>query len=302
MAGSERLVVVETCALPAENARSGPPRSARPRLGLVPPGNEADRRLARIARTVELEVVPRLVLARRAVADHPAVAPAGGHAPSAADIVELTGLALAHDTGAAVATFVDSLRSRGATMQALYLDLLAPTARRLGELWVADLCHFADVTLAVCRLQKVVHDLGPAFRRETRVRENGRRALLVPVPQEQHSFGLLMVADFFRRAGWEVSGGPLEARGDLVAAVRDEWFAVVGLSVGSERQLDTAAAGVRAVRRASRNRSVGVMVGGPVFVEHPEFVALVGADATAADGQEAVRHAQGLLELTAGRA
>jgi methylmalonyl-CoA mutase cobalamin-binding subunit len=274
----------------------------RPRLGLVPPGNEADRRLARIARTVELEVVPRLVLARRAVADHPAVAPAGGHAPSAADIVELTGLALAHDTGAAVATFVDSLRSRGATMQALYLDLLAPTARRLGELWVADLCHFADVTLAVCRLQKVVHDLGPAFRRETRMRENGRRALLVPVPQEQHSFGLLMVADFFRRAGWEVSGGPLEARGDLVAAVRDEWFAVVGLSVGSERQLDTAAAGVRAVRRASRNRSVGVMVGGPVFVEHPEFVALVGADATAADGQDAVRHAQGLLELTAGRA
>ncbi|MDH5177200.1 MAG: cobalamin B12-binding domain-containing protein [Gammaproteobacteria bacterium] len=28
-----------------------------------------------------------------------------------------------------------------------------------------------------------------------------RRALLIPMPGEQHTFGLMIVADFFRRAG-----------------------------------------------------------------------------------------------------
>jgi methanogenic corrinoid protein MtbC1 len=39
------------------------------------------------------------------------------------------------------------------------------------------------------------------------------------------------------------------------------------------------------------------MVGGPLFIEHPELVAGVGADATAADGLQAVAQAQSLLTL-----
>ena len=36
---------------------------------------------------------------------------------------------------------------------------------------------------------------------------DGRRILLTAVPGEQHSFGLYMVAEFFRRAGWDVVDG-----------------------------------------------------------------------------------------------
>jgi hypothetical protein len=43
------------------------------------------------------------------------------------------------------------------------------------------------------------------------------------------------------------------------------------------------------------------MVGGPVFIEHPELVAQVGADATAADAWQAVVQAQGLLSRSAVR-
>ena len=40
-------------------------------------------------------------------------------------------------------------------------------------------------------------------------KEGGRRALLVSVPGEQHSFGVTMVAEFFRRAGWDAwTGAP----------------------------------------------------------------------------------------------
>jgi MerR family transcriptional regulator, light-induced transcriptional regulator len=40
-------------------------------------------------------------------------------------------------------------------------------------------------------------------------------------------------------------------------------------------------------------------VGGPVFNAHPEFVALVGADATATDGQQATLQAERMLSLMA---
>ena len=59
--------------------------------------------------------------------------------------------------------------------------------------------------------------------------------------------------------------------------------------------------GIRALRRASRNRAIGVLVGGPLFIDHPELVARVGADATAIDGGQAPIQAQNLLALLARR-
>jgi len=53
------------------------------------------------------------------------------------------------------------------------------------------------------------------------------------------------------------------------------------------------------VRDASCNPAIGVMVGGPVFLQHPELVQRVGADASAVDATTAVLLAQRLLDLAA---
>ena len=45
----------------------------------------------------------------------------------------------------------------------IFLDLLAPTARRLGEMWETDTTDFANVTLAVSRLQRIMRHLGETF-------------------------------------------------------------------------------------------------------------------------------------------
>jgi MerR family transcriptional regulator, light-induced transcriptional regulator len=68
-------------------------------------------------------------------------------------------------------------------------------------------------------------------------------------------------------------------------------------SVSCEVQLDALVATIRLIRRASRNQAVGILVGGPIFVDRPEMVALVGADATAADGLQAPIQAENLLAL-----
>jgi methanogenic corrinoid protein MtbC1 len=247
-----------------------------------------------LLRTVEQQIVPRLVLARRAAAPPDADVPAW--APDQSDVLRFSDIVLTEDIGAACA-HVHALRARGASLQSLYLDLLAPTARHLGDLWNADLCDFTAVTLGLWRLQQVLRELSTAFHDEVDQRECGRRVLLAPAPGDQHTFGLFMVAEFFRRDGWEVWCEPLSTSNDMVARLRNRWFAVVGFSVGSEARLDSLAIMIRAIRRASQNRSIGVMVGGPIFVEHPEFAARVGADATAADGSQAVSQARSMLAL-----
>jgi methanogenic corrinoid protein MtbC1 len=257
------------------DARGGVAARVRP-LGLV--------------RAVELDVVPRLVLAQRGLAE--AMAPEA----ISASVEEFAQLILGNDVPLAVA-YADHQRARGMSLDALCLKLLAPTARHLGELWNEDLLDFTQVTIGLGRLHRVMRDLSPPAHDVMLHPHDERRALLVPAPGEQHTFGLAMVTEFFRRAAWIVWSGAPATTADLAGIVHDNWFAVVGFSLGSESRLEGLRAGIRRVRRASQNPAIGIMVGGPLFIEHPELVAQVGADATAADGLQAVSQAQSLLAL-----
>jgi methanogenic corrinoid protein MtbC1 len=211
------------------------------------------------------------------------------------DVVEFSRLILKRDTADAFA-FMEQLRDRGASEEALYLDLLAPTARRLGDLWVADLCDFTEVTIGLGRLQHAMHELSFDFHRHALNMSQQRRILLLPAPGEQHTMGLLMVGEFFRRSGWDVWSAPWSSRDDMLAMVQHQWFPVVGLSISCDRHLDELTRGIQRIRKESRNESVGIMVGGPLVLDHPEVVARVGADATATDARDAAVQAEKLLE------
>jgi len=253
-------------------------------------------RQALLARTIETEVIPRLLLARGTAPSRITASDIAERPSGAENVASLVGLVLSHELPAAVG-FVEDLRLHGASAESLCLDLLAPTARRLGEMWEQDICDFTEVTLGLWRLQQVLRDLSPAFRGDLALRRTGPRALLVPVVGEQHTFGLAMVVDFFRSARWSVWSGTVPSNTELAGMVRRESFAIVGLSVACSDRLEAVAASIRAVRRASCNPAVGIMVGGPMFLANPEFAALVGADATAADGRQAVLQAEALLTL-----
>lgn len=253
---------------------------------------------AKLARTIEAEIIPRLMLAHRAPsAPDPTDLAASG--PSAAEVADFAEIVLEHDVSVALA-YVEVLRGRGLTLETLFLHLLAPTARLLGDLWKEDVLTFTDVTVGLTRLQHLLRGLSSPFENEAEHAAHGRRALLAPAPGEQHTFGTLMVEEFFRRASWDVAGGP-RSPDEILHLVRRDWFDVVGLSLSCDVLFDGMSTLVQSIRRVSRNRGVGVLVGGRLFVEHPELVARVGADATAVDGRQAVRQLPQLLGLAAGR-
>jgi MerR family transcriptional regulator, light-induced transcriptional regulator len=240
--------------------------------------------------TIEDNILPRLMQTLGAK-------PASKRGFAALDrntVPELARLVLSDDAQAA-ARLVARLRADGVPLETIYLDVLAPAARHLGERWEQDLTDFTDVTIGLWRLQQLMYELSPAFQDDARHGALLHRIMLVPVPGSQHTLGLLMVAEFFRRAGWVVWGDPAATIGDLTHAVRAQWFDMAGFSMGTETQCDVLKKTIASVRKASLNPSMTIMVGGPVFIEKPELVERVGADATAADAAQAVEHAASLL-------
>jgi len=251
-----------------------------------------------LVRAVEGEIVPRLLLARREVAMVPV--PANRPDIDPGDARELARLLLVHEVDVPFA-YVESVRYRGAEVRDIYTHLLAPAARTLGEMWERDECDFMQVTIGLGRLHQLLQRVSLLEPGPERLdsRGHGRRALLATAPGEAHSFGVMMVSQFFRQYGWEVWNEFPETERDLAACVQRHSFALVGLSAGSETRFDALASAVRTIRRHSLNPAVGVMVGGPLFAINPDLALRVGADATAQDGESAARRAEAVCALLA---
>lgn len=254
-----------------------------PRAQLQVP-NAKSRSCASIERMVASELVPRIASTRRPAARGPRSVTAPFSARDIAYFAELTLL----PDDRPVFAFIARALAKPHSVETIYLDLLQPAARRLHALWTKDACDFAAVTLGLCQLHRLLRELSPAFNDVARRCQLSHHALLSPAANEQHSFGLVMVSDFLRREGWLVSSGPFTTRKVLRAAVRSEWFTLVGFSLSCDGGLEALASQISCVRQCSMNRSVSVIVGGRVFIDRPELVARVDADATAPDARQAV--------------
>ena len=193
--------------------------------------------------------------------------------------------------------FVQGLMAEGLSSEAIFLHLLAPAARHLGYLWDEDLCDFSKVTIGLLRMQKITLRLGSDFQEKRKSALEGMRALFAPVPGSQHTLGVLMVSEFFRREGWQVWMELGSSEEKLLAAVKKDWFQVIGLSIGTEAHVESLTDTIRSIRAASANRDVKVLIGGPFLALSPNLYKEVGADAAAGDAVSAVELAKNLFSL-----
>lgn len=248
-----------------------------------------------LARAVECEIIPRLMLIHRLARDRSSRATPDFKSDDNVTILAEMAIARPVDNGIA---FLKWLQLCGQPAESLFVDVIGPAARRLGEMWVADEYDFAELTVGFTRLQQMLYSFSPTFENDTERRYSSRCALLLPCPGEQHSLGLFMVQEFFRRAGWQLHGESFNTETDLRETMRTNRLDLVGFSISCEVFIDDLKAAIRTTRKHSKNRSVAIIIGGQLINERPELVAAVGADMTAADGQEAILRLPDLLRLT----
>lgn len=212
--------------------------------------------------------------------------------PDESNIARLSALILGPDNADAL-EYIYLLRERGISLDNLHLELLEPTARRLGELWNEDQIDFVAVTVGVSRLQRIVHHFAelehlPPY-------DDKRRALIMVAPGEDHSFGNQIVQRFMRAAGWDVVIMPGGNMRQVIDLVSQEWLAVVGFSISGDTHIESLTRTVKAIRAQSLNPHIGIMIGGAMVAERPELVAQIGADGTAVNAAAAVILAKKLL-------
>ncbi len=242
-----------------------------------------------LRRTIETEILPRLLTAQREAALSNRAAQQTGHV-SAEDVAAFVDLIVADDMEQ-VRAVADRVIVIGGGRDALLTDLLTPAAQRLGEMWERDICDFTTVTLGVFRLDQIMKETASVGVADVVAVGFDHRILLVPSPGEQHTFGLNVVADTFREGGWSVCSGTALPRTKILNLVHDEWFDVIGISVSADRALKGLPACIRTVRKASCNPDLFVLIGGRAIMNHTERTRFLGADATAPDAHQALREA-----------
>ncbi len=244
-----------------------------------------------LAQAIQHEIIPRLMLAHRTPAECSAPYNNIAEAISPADVSDFVSVLL-KGVEADALRWIENLRRKGSSVETLYLDLLAPAARHLGDMWNEDLCDFTDVTIGLGQLHKILHILHDEHDRHQYPVPNGLSVLLMPAPGEQHTLGLTMVSDFFQRAGWEVAGGPYAASDDPVMLVKKRSYDAVGFSLATSMGLNRLKDCITAVRAAAAPSLVCIIVGGPYFSAHPDQVTHVGADLLVQDASSAPELAQ----------
>ncbi len=246
-----------------------------------------------ISTIIEGEIIPRLLMAHSAE-------PTERLKPRTSEIDPFDANRFAalplHAEAAELLEVVQTYLDDGASVDAIYIDVIAPAARKLGELWEADECDFVDVTMGLWRLQEVMREVAVRSPPVVSAMSSPRSILISPLPGDQHSFGATMLEDIFARAGWcsEVMVEP--GRGDLLKRVGEKSFDVVGLTISRDCPSAAISHIISALRSVAANPNTRVMIGGRVVNENPDLVAEVGADGTAQDASAAVQMAEVLVQ------
>ena len=177
---------------------------------------------------------------------------------------------------------------QGQSLEDIYLQGITPCARLLGDWWCSDRLDFAMTTIASSHLQQLLHDFSAEFLQESQQPRHGLSVLLMTEPGAQHSLGLFMLSEFFRRAGWLVTVAVPQDVADFKQLFLSDWFDAVGISVSTDRHLHTLATELPRLRETSDNLNLHVFVGGPMAYAAPELLKGLAAKVLAEDAVETV--------------
>lgn len=155
--------------------------------------------------------------------------------PSQDDLIKLSEALIADDDDAAT-LIIARLRSDGTPAETIYLKHLARSARLLGEWWEEDRVTFSRVTIGSGRIFAIMRSMRHLF--EPPSLSSDKTAVFASVPGEDHTLGVRMAADMFRKDGWDIDLKVGLDHDELVAEIEKNPRGIVGLSISGVHSLE----------------------------------------------------------------
>lgn len=202
-------------------------------------------------------------------------------------VLELLNAARGDDDAQVGAAIVDILHS-GVTGEEVLEFYIPEAARRLGEMWSDDGIGFADVTIAVARLQRELRSTAMRRGMELRDAEEGI-AVLVAVPDgEYHTLGAMVITEQFRRMGISVRLCLAEPKREVLRKVAEGQYDAIFYSIAASAKLAEIRDLVEETRKCL-SAPAPIVVGGAVGISGLDVKKLTGADHSTTDPKEALR-------------
>ena len=246
--------------------------------------------------TIESEIIPRLLIAQRQkiveLLKKGANTRKSGHFVRPSNIEELLKLILDSDIDGSK-LYLRTLLNNGLKIEKLYTEVLQPVARRLGVYWEEDSLDFSTITVALWQIHQLMYFLSPELM------GNGKailknKILLFSALGSQHTLGLFMLSEFFRKNGWQVQADPSPSEEDIFLMIKEKQFDIVGISIGSTDQKNSTKRIIRKIRQKKGSVSK-ILIGGPLALQDKHLFKKLGADGQAQDAEEAIKLAEGFI-------
>ena len=196
------------------------------------------------------------------------------------------------------AQIINQALGSGLSPSQVYLQVLMPSQREVGERWHAGKLNVAQEHLATQITLQEMTRLRTISRPKSSL---GVRAVIATVDGDAHFLGGRVVADFFYMDGWEVDYlGTNTPSSELVKFAAERKADLVGVSVTMQQGLEEVRALIAELKKLPSPPKV--MIGGPVFGEDSSIAKTLGADAVAKDALHAVQEARRVCGLSGSQA
>ncbi len=183
----------------------------------------------------------------------------------------------------------------GAPVQDIYLHVFQASQYEIGRLWHSGEVSVAQEHYCSAVTERIMSQLYPEIFSTRRI---GRTYVGGCVGGELHQIGARMVADFFEADGWDTVylGANAPASGIIEAAGRNK-ADILGISCTMSFHRSAVEKLVNELR-GSRTipKNLKIIVGGYMFLKHPDFYKEIGADGTASNAAEALETAKSLVK------
>jgi methanogenic corrinoid protein MtbC1 len=184
----------------------------------------------------------------------------------------------------------EELQKSGLPMQTLAIQLFAPVAAYLGNLWCTDETDFMQVAVASTRIGMIINHLSQNRSTAIKARETERRVLLARTRGAMHTIGVSIVASCFRDMGWVVEGGgELELDDQVYTRLSNGPYDLLGISVGRVDEAPDCASAIRRIHSNRHTRGMRIAVGGPAVKKDPQAFHRIGADIVARSALEVMQ-------------
>nr|WP_255531155.1 cobalamin-dependent protein [Polynucleobacter alcilacus] len=204
------------------------------------------------------------------------------------EINKLTNLLLDTEEGS-FELAITVLKTHGASIDYIVLDLIPAIARKLGKQWEDDSLSFADVSIGVNKLERVIHKLDYLFQANQLDRQQNKAIFITVFPGSQHSLGSLIFANFLTFTGWQVHRPNQVNLDAIVYGVSSRMLQAIAISVSTHEQLERLPNLIDLIRQKSQNPKIIVLIGGPLYNKAPDAFDHIQAEVKAFSPEESVQ-------------